>query len=160
MIQFGCEIARSKSQMSINPLPLRIALGLFAFSPLLPVAAGPRPRKTPRPLVVRFESETKFDTGEHAPHSRVFVNADGKRTLVFSGEEGFHTLSRADFASQRVPRGALAACSGWWAGAGDNLYVVRRGARLDVYRCQVDEEEERKQPYRKIKSIRLSPRTR
>lgn len=165
-IQFGEEIARLENQMSINRSSLRVVLALLAFSPLLPVAAGPRTSQAPRPLQVRFEFETKGGSDGNAPHSRVFVNANGKRTPVFSADEGFQTLSRAEFTTQqvpreqKVPRDALAACSGWWAGAGDNLYVVRRGARLDVYRQELDEGIEHSLPFRKIKSIRLSPRTR
>lgn len=142
--------------MSIR-FPLQIALVLVSLA-LLPVAAQTRPTKTARPLAVRFEFETKRVSDVKPPHSRVFVNANGKRTLVFSYDEGFQTMSRDEFADQHVPREALAACFGWWAGAGDNLYVVRRGARLDVFRQQLDEGTEKPMPYRLIKSIRLSSR--
>ncbi len=124
------------------------------------VEAKPKSRvaRAPRPIKVSFEFEVKLDKTE-TPHSRVFVRANGKRTLVLSATEGFTHLGRAQFASHKVPREALVACTGWWAGAGDNLYVVKRGARLDVYRQEMDEQAETL-PYRKIKSIYLSPRNR
>ena len=125
-----------------------------------PVEAKPKPRvaRAPRPIKVSFEFKVKLDKTE-TPHSRVFVRANGKRTLVLSATEGFRSLKRSEFASHEVPREALAACSGWWAGAGDNLYVVRRGARLDVYQQEVDSQAP-EFPYRKIKSIYISPRNR
>ncbi len=144
--------------MSIIRLSLRIALALLALPALVPnVAAQPRTTKTARPLTVRFEFETKGGLDGHAPRSRVFVNANGKRTRVFSNDESFQALSRDEFSTHRVPRRALAACFGWWAGAGDNLYVVRRGAQLDVYQQPLDEQSG---PFRfcKIKSIRFSSR--
>lgn len=149
----GRKVAPVTNRMSTRLSP-RIAL-VLALSPLLPVAAQTR---TARPIAVRFEFQTRGGTDGQAPHSRVFLNANGKRTLVFSTNEGFQTMSRDSFADQHVPREALAACSGWWAGAGDNLYVVRRGARLDVYRQELDEGIEKPMPYRVIKSIRLSSR--
>lgn len=144
---------------------LRIALALVSLA-LLPVAAQTRPAKTTRPLAVRFEFQTRGGADGNAPHSRVFLNVNGKRTLVFSSDEAFHAVSRAEFIAQqvppelKVPREALAACAGWWAGAGDNLYVVRRGARLDVYRQELDEGIEKTPPGRVIKSLSLPSRFR
>jgi hypothetical protein len=136
---------------------ITLALSLVpAF--ILPLAAQPRPIQTRPRLAVRFEFEVKRDADD-TPHSRVFVNANGKRTLVLASMAGFEALSRADFAERKIPREALAACTGWWAGAGDNLYIVRRGERLDVYRQEMDEQAG-PFPFRKIKSIRLSPRDR
>lgn len=141
--------------MNMLRLCLAIASGLFVSPVLAPPSCAPKIQNPPR---VRFEFEVKLDAND-TPHSRVFVRANGRRTLVLSATEGFQTLARADYASRKVPKTALAACTGWWAGAGDNLYVVRRGAWLDVFQQEMDEQAA-PSAFRKIKSIRLAPRAR
>ncbi len=132
------------------------ALGLLVWpASQAPVTAQTRAARTKKAPTVRFEFDVKRDVYD-TPTSRVFLRVDGQRFFVSSFQEGFNRLSRAEFTNRKVPREALAACSGWWAGAGDNLYVVRRGTRLDVYRQQMDEQSG-PFPYRRIKSIRFSP---
>ena len=151
--------ARWKNQMNTIRRFLGITLALSVLPALVsPVVARPRTVQAPRARAVRFEFEVKRDSND-TPHSRVFLNANGRRTLVLFATEGFQNLKRDEFASREIPRSALAACTGWWAGAGDNLYVVRRGQRLDVYRQEMDEQAG-PFPFRKIKSIRILPQHR
>ena len=41
-----------------------------------------------------------------------------------------------------IPKKALQACGGWWAGAGEYFYVIREGDRLKVYEGWQDETQE------------------
>jgi len=131
---------------------LAIALSVLA----LPVAAQPsRPLVLQRAAPLRFEFETRLDQDD-TPHSRVFLRANGRRTLVFSSEAGFQNLPRSEWKERGVPPRALAACTSWWAGAGDNLYAVRRGAHLLVFRQEMDEQAG-PFPWKRWKTLPLAP---
>jgi len=41
-----------------------------------------------------------------------------------------------------IPKKALHACGGWWAGAGEYFYAIREGDRLKVYEGWQDETQE------------------
>jgi hypothetical protein len=66
----------------------------------------------------------------------------------------FTSLSRDEYASHDVPPTALAACTGWWAGAGEDFFVTRHGRRLDIYRRLTDEQLPQ-EPYRLVRSVAL-----
>lgn len=140
-------------------LLLTASVGTFVM-PCLAQPTQTRPAQTRRDAV-RFEFSTKrgdYDT----PHTNVYLRAGGRRTLVLQTVGAFQPLKRADFRERRVPRTALAACSLWWAGGGDNLYVVRRGHALAVYHQGLDEqapdEQAPDEPYRLLKIVRAGQR--
>jgi len=132
------------------------ALALASFVLALPLAAQPsRPPASQSAAPVRFEFETRHGRDD-TPHSRVFLRAGGQRTLVFSATALFQTLARGEWKEQGVPNRALAACTSWWGGAGDKLYVVRRGAHLQVFRQEMDEESG-PFPWKRFKILPSSP---
>jgi len=129
---------------------------IASFVLALPLAAQP----SPAPALggdapVRFEFETRRDA-DLTPHSRVFLRAGGRRPLVFSSTEEFQILQQKEWKESGVPPRALAACTSWFGGAGDELYVVRRGARLEVFRQEMDEESG-PFPWKRWKSLPLAP---
>ena len=67
----------------------------------------------------------------------------------------FQTVTKANYKDHDIPASALLACAGWWAGAGDHLYVVRRGRSLVVYRKELDEQGPNL-PWKRFKVIPLS----
>ena len=90
------------------------------------------------------------------PHTGVFLMIGTRRVMIERAAEANFQLTKPDeYHDQRIPRSALTACVGWWAGGGENLYVVCQGRRLVVYRCDVDEQEAGPQPYRRLLSIPL-----
>lgn len=47
------------------------------------------------------------------------------------------------FESYQIPKNALSACGGWWAGAGDYYYSIQgKGGSIEVYFGWQDEEQE------------------
>jgi len=38
-----------------------------------------------------------------------------------------------------IPADAEVACGGWWAGAGDYFYAIRKGGKISVFQISVDE---------------------
>jgi hypothetical protein len=54
----------------------------------------------------------------------------------------FRKLDRESYRDHDIPSDALAACFGWWAGAGDEYYVMRDGNRLAIFHRELSEEAE------------------
>jgi len=148
----GPKLAQKIFPMSISFFAPASAL----FFLTCPVKAQPaRAPAAQSKTAVRFEFETRLDADD-TPHSRVFLRANGRRMPVFASTAGFQTLPRNEWKERGVPRNALAACTSWWAGAGDNLYVVRRGARLVVFRQEMDEQAP-PFPWKRWKSLNGAP---
>ena len=51
----------------------------------------------------------------------------------------FHVLQPKDFETSGVPKRALTACSGWFAGGGEDYYATYDGKRVLVYHRSLDE---------------------
>jgi hypothetical protein len=100
---------------------------------------------------VSFTFDTKED-GDGNPHTKVFLVVGARRELLAEATANFSLLERKDYKDHGVPADALTACSGWWAGQGQDLYVVRRNGRLVVYSRSLDEQA-RTPPYKRLKVI-------
>ena len=128
---------------------LRIVLILLLVVLVAPRGAGARPAS--RPPIVAWS----FDIHDYdiSPHGRVFLRVNGRNTLVVSkADMQYQTVPRLGYHERNIPAAALTACSGWWAGAGVDLYVVRRGGRLNVFLRDRDEQAP-DTAYRLIKSV-------
>lgn len=89
------------------------------------------------------------------PHGNVYLLISGRRVLVLRNADTYlRVLRREDYAAHDVPRAALTACAGWWAGGGEYLYVIRRHGRLDIYDRGLDEGAPTP-AYRRIRSVTL-----
>lgn len=73
------------------------------------------------------------------PTSTIELLADGKTNPVSRISGYADLISVADYKSKEIPENALAACGGWWAGAGDYFYVIESGNKLVVYQGWQDE---------------------
>lgn len=74
------------------------------------------------------------------PRTDVSLTVHGRRFLIRSNVVGkFRNLERSEYAEHQVPGAAVAAGTGWWAGQGEDIYVVRRGNQLVVYVRELDE---------------------
>lgn len=131
----------------MRTLPLLLTALAASLAPsgrAAPVAAS-------RPPTVTWSFATHTDP-DLTPHSRVFLRVNGKRIPVYETTATFQTLRRRDYKDHGVPSSAVAACSGWFAGQGDDLYVVRHGGRLVVFMRELDEQADTT-PYKWLKSI-------
>ena len=127
-------------------LALAVLLVSAGFS-----SAAPASKQTPPVAWVFQMHRDKSGT----PSTDVFLRVGGKQTLVMrQAQEEFEALPRSSYKDHAVPAQALAACAGWFAGAGDDLYVIRRGRSLVVYRKQQDEQAP-DFPWKRLKVIAL-----
>ncbi len=115
---------------------LLACLLLLAFSESA-ASSAPTPPRAPALTWV-------FDTHEDKqliPHGKVFLKVGTRRVLIEPKAEFlFQPVGRADYKQHKVPVSALAACSGWFAGGGEDMYVIQRRNSLRVYRRWTDEQ--------------------
>jgi hypothetical protein len=130
---------------------LVISLGTTA---LLSCAAPETQPRTSVPLL-RWEAHVAFRR-----HQTDFVGWIGLRVgdrtyrLIEHPRSSCGTLERWRYRGYGIPRDALAAAVGWYAGSGEQFYVVLRGSSLVVYH-RTDEEGGDIPPYRILTRIPL-----
>lgn len=90
-----------------------------------------------------------------APHTRVFLVVGGRRVFILQAASQFHVVERERFGAARIPARAITACSGAWAGQGQDLYVLRRNRQLIVYQRDWDEGMTGVPRYRRLRTIPL-----
>lgn len=101
--------------------------------------------------------EWQFDTTNDRdgnPNTKVFLKVGARRVFILRDTAQFSVLNRKDYSAHDVPSTALAACVSWWAGSGEEMYVIRRGRQLIVYIRYLDEQTETGR-YRRLKVIPL-----
>lgn len=129
-----------------------VSFALFVLAFLLPpLHAAPAARQTP-PLTWVFQTRHDPQTN---PHTDVFLRVGTRQVLVMhQADDEFQIAAKTEYKDTSIPAQALTACLGWWAGAGDYLYVIRRGRSLVVYRKEVNEEGP-ELPWKRLKVILL-----
>jgi hypothetical protein len=95
------------------------------------------------------------DDRDGNPNTRVFLIVNGRRYFILRDVAQFHVLERKDYSTREVPPTAIAACTGWWAGSGEDIYVIRQRRQLIVYIRYLDEQTEVER-YKRLKTIRLA----
>jgi hypothetical protein len=93
------------------------------------------------PLAVRFECETRIDEGTGSPFSEVYLLVEEEKIKV-ADIGACDPFGPEQYAEYNMPATTLAACGGWWAGAGDYLFAVREGDSLLVFRGWAEEGQE------------------
>ena len=89
------------------------------------------------------------------PVTDVFLQIGGRKVLVLGhAQDEFQVSPQANYKERGIPALALTACAGWWGGAGDDLYVIRRGRSLVVFRREEDEQVP-PLPWKRLKVIPL-----
>jgi hypothetical protein len=102
---------------------------------------------------VSWVFDVRLDRADN-PRNKVFLVVGGRRVLLLANvPEGFRILDRDEYSSHDVPASAITACSGWWAGQGKDMYVIRRNRRLLVYIRDVEEGGGPGLPYRRLRVI-------
>ena len=128
---------------------------LFLLAALAAGTRAPAQAGGQRGAGAKAEVTWLFDAredGDGIPHTKVSLAVGDRRVFLEEVAANFGVLERRDYKSHGVPAAALTACSGWWAGAGEDFYVVRRRGSLVVYSRTLDEQA-RVPPYRRLKVI-------
>jgi hypothetical protein len=86
---------------------------------------------------VSFRCETVMDENE-VPASQVFLVINEQATKV-ADIQACDTIGKEDYQRYKMPNNALAACGGWFAGAGDYVYAVQLKDQIVVFQGYQDE---------------------
>jgi hypothetical protein len=74
------------------------------------------------------------------PRGKVFLLVGGRKVLILPNAAAqYRVLDRAEYKSRDVPATAITACTGWWAGQGEDMYVIRHKKQLVVFIRYLDE---------------------
>ena len=92
------------------------------------------------PIDLSAQFDCKSIGTEDMPQTIVSLTANGKTWPIDTVAEA-KVFEKADWPRHEIPTTALAACGGWFAGAGDYLYAIREGDSLNVYQGWQDEEQ-------------------
>ena len=81
-------------------------------------------------LNISFACST-LDVEEDLPMSEVYIALKGSRILLDT-INSCEIIPRSDFNKYKIPPEALAACGGWWAGAGDYFYAIAQERKIII----------------------------
>ena len=94
--------------------------------------------------------------GEDRPQGNVYLKVNGHLILIErETREVYRVTSRNDYELHEVPASALTACWSWYAGGGWQMYVIRRGNNLKVYRRGEDCGEEETDKYHLYRTVSI-----
>jgi hypothetical protein len=85
----------------------------------------------------RFEiaGEDQFGT----PMVRVLMIRNNKEHYISTGMFNYNMIDTSDYKAFEIPGEALTAARGWWAGTGEDFWVIDNDTMLFVYNRQIDE---------------------
>ena len=94
-----------------------------------------------KPSGVSWAFNITHTDADGTPHTRVSLRIGARRVLIAPDiEEQFSLVPRQEYKERRIPSAAVAACTGWWAGQGDDFYVIRRHGHWEAFRRELDEQ--------------------
>ena len=97
-------------------------------------------KKEFKAMKIAWAFDIQTDAGG-LPRGSVFLLVDNERVLVHPNVEmGYKLIAAEDFAQHKIPVHAVAACTTYGAGRGEELYVVREKKQLVVFGRLLDEE--------------------
>ncbi len=96
--------------------------------------------ETDKALNVQLLCEITNENSE-SPQNGVFIIVNESKTKI-ADINACDKISPEDYSNFDIPKEAVVAVGGWWAGSGDYFYVLRQDDGLTVYHAQVDEAQE------------------
>ena len=84
----------------------------------------------------KFLNEDEFG----GSHYQVILTVDGKKEIIDT-VMACDKIPASNFSQYEIPKTALSACGGWWAGAGDYFYADLKDNKVVVYQGWQDEEQ-------------------
>ncbi|MES2555484.1 MAG: hypothetical protein V4604_04995 [Bacteroidota bacterium] len=84
----------------------------------------------------KFLSEDEYG----GSHYQVILTVDGKKEIIDT-VMACDPIPASNFSQYEIPKTALTACGGWWAGAGDYFYAILKDSKVVVYQGWQDEEQ-------------------
>lgn len=95
------------------------------------------------PSTIHFLCEKSDEPNDlaDAPHHEVFLQIGNSKVKV-ADILNCETLDKTTYEQNQIPAKAIAAVGGWWAGAGDYLYIIEEDGKYVVKKGATAEESE------------------
>lgn len=95
------------------------------------------------PTTIKFMCETAETPNDQAdaPHHEVYLQMGNSKVKV-ADILNCETLGKDTYEQNQIPANAIAAVGGWWAGAGDYLYIIEEDGKYVVKKGAIAEESE------------------
>lgn len=84
--------------------------------------------------------EVKKQSDDEIPQVEVSLQL-GEKTMSVAKVNACALLPKEEYAQYEIPSGALAACGGWYAGAGDYFYITENATHWLVMQGWQDEQQ-------------------
>lgn len=102
---------------------------------------------------VSFRCESMGEDENEVPHHQVFLVVNEQSTKI-ADINACDNLYPQDYERFQIPANALAACGGWWAGAGDYFYALEiKGEIVVMQGWQSEEQEDEGFHYEQLTSV-------
>ena len=105
------------------------------------IATNEPPATAPGELKLICKDMGEDSTG--IPHFDVMLLKDGKETKIKT-INGCSDIPKAEYKTYDIPVEAIAACGGWYAGAGDYYYITMLNGKPTVFEGWQDETQKEK----------------
>jgi hypothetical protein len=92
--------------------------------------------------LITAEFVIEYNNNDEMPLTFISVNIKGVKHEVKSISGMADMIKNEQFEEMEIPSNAIAACGGWWAGAGDYFYLIKNDQSFDVYHGWQDEMQE------------------
>ncbi len=137
----------------VSALCVLLVLSVTASVVARPTGAKPPVAKNAAvPKGIQWVIVTK-DADTDNPSTKLSLSINGKATLLATLRETFNVLEKADYAGNKIPKSAVTAVKGWWAGQGHTFYVSKVGSAYKVYR-RADYEESGPEKFKLFKTLK------
>ena len=88
------------------------------------------------------------------PRGKVWLVVDGQRHMITDDPiGGYRIIAPKDYPQKQVPSNAVLACTAWWAGSGEDIYVRVESNRALVFRREYGETLSEVPPYSLFRTI-------
>lgn len=96
------------------------------------------------PDVQQLQAEfiMKYNNNDEMPSTAVSVNINDVVHELKSVSGMVEPIKEEQFLEMDIPNNAIAACGGWWAGAGDYFYMISFGNAINIFHGWQDEMQE------------------
>jgi hypothetical protein len=83
--------------------------------------------------------EIKGNPEEEFPEYKVWLKVNGKKKFLKTVYCSAKEIESSEFERYEIPKNAISACGGWYAGGGDYIYLMRVENSIEVFYGWVDE---------------------
>jgi hypothetical protein len=95
--------------------------------------------KTGKPVDLKWDFKSLGEGEYGEPITMVSLLVNGNKIEIGKIEFGFSETVKASYKDFNIPPDAIIACRGWWAGAGIDYWVIRKGDDVIVMAKEIGE---------------------